>query len=280
MLPEMVIELLVTGRFMGCGWKYEYRRLRAVFRVLLEPIAVVSKDYGIYGDYSILAVVCCASNRRSLIGSSRQRVIDLLLWCGFGDRWDRYRSNEAAPVDLWYLFPKQVWTSLAFWRFFVDERSAGFRAHVVNNTEILNFEFKAMVSTPQGRKLFIELLNRYALVRDLVITQFPRELFELARMRERKMLKAFLDLDRGRLLELRDADENCLLLHVAGCRGCISGVMRDLLAAGFDPHRRNVHHQTACDRYKMTSKVRSKQRVCIWRHGSCSDVQVRTTACD
>jgi hypothetical protein len=266
---------------MGGVPKYDSRRFKAVFRFLLEPIAVVNRDYGIYGDYSILEEVFCARNLRSLHGSCRQRVIDLLLWCGFGDRWDRYRSSERPDLfDVWLSFPKQVWTCSAFWKFFVDERSAGFRAHVRNSTEILHFEPKVIVSTPQCRKLFIELLNRYAVIRDIVITRFPRELFELARMRERKILRAFLGLERGRLLKLRDADENCLLLHVAGCRGCISGVIRDLTAAGFDPHRRNAHHQTACDRYYVTCRVRSKQRVCIWNHYSYSDVQGRVTTCD
>jgi hypothetical protein len=280
-LPWMVIELLVTEMFMGCEPKYDSRRLKAVFRFLLEPIAVVSRDYGLYGDHSILGVVFYASNRRS----SRQRVIDLLLWCGFGDRWDQCRSNEAASDVFQYSFPKHLWTSSAFWEFFVDERSAGFRAHVrslcnlCNDSVILRLK-QVIVSTPQARKLFIELLNRYAVIRDIVITRFPRELFELARMRERKILRALLGAERGRLLKLRDADENCLLLHVAGCRGCISGVISDFLAAGFDPHRRNAQHQTACDRYNMTSRVRSKQRVCIWNHYSGSDVQDHATACE
>jgi hypothetical protein len=278
--PLMVIELLVTGKFMNSGPKYDSRRLKRVFRFLLEPIAVVTRDCGIYGDYSILECVFREGKWRSLNGSSRKRVIDLLLWCGFGDRWNQCRSNEAASDVFLYSLSKHVWTSSAFWEFFVDERSAGFRAHVRNSTEILNFEPKIVVSTPQGRKLFVDLLNRYTVIRDIVITRFPRELFELARMRERKILKAFLELERGRMLDLRDDDENCLLLHVAECRGCTSGVISDLLAAGFDPDRRNVHHDTACDRYKMTRKGRSKQRVCIWNHYSYSGVQGRVTTWD
>jgi hypothetical protein len=139
---------------------------------------------------------------------------------------------------------------------------------------------KVIASSPRIRTLLIGQLNRYASIRDIVLMRFPRARFELARMRERKILKAFLELERERLLDSRDAEENCLLLLVAGYRGCISGVICDLLAASFDPHRCNVHRRTASNRYKMTSRVRHKQGVCLWNYSACSHVWSRVATCD
>jgi hypothetical protein len=125
----------------------------------------------------------------------------MLSWGGFGDHWDRCRPNEAVyPLNL--LTFQDVCMSSAFSEFFSDERSAGFRAYsrYAWGVNISSHIAKGSVWTPQSRKLFIGQLNRDAYPRDIVITQFLRMLFELARMRERKCLKAFLNLERERLL--------------------------------------------------------------------------------
>jgi hypothetical protein len=273
-LPNEVLSIIGGDRVNSMFKPFDMGHLQANFEILLEPMAIVSADFALEWTFEMLQLLFSSRDRPVANRLFQRRTIKLLLWSGIGDRpssmWQRCEegSHRETPCRALSGFI-HLFLSAEFITLFMHERSTLLRGQMIDHArqyhsnDFLTYA-KTLFASRHGRKVFTEVLHQSSDIRNLFWNcSEVGGIFGLARMRERGILRFVMKHESQLARDLRDKDGNCLLLYAAGCRGCTSGVIADLLASGFDPHRRNLQGQTACDRYRAVLRKRSKLNICL-----------------